>query len=329
MSDANLKLTDAVTEWLLKIEGNISSGTKSLGFFSEVVIPPMESVSYDLAGLIDETEDFDLLSAEVYVVKKDEVGNSNTYGLWIDPGATLTYGINKAGMVKVYNPNTSAVTVNINLRAPTSPDLDGVTVWGNEVPVEDFIDGIALANAVGLDAGEAVNDDAPWLKYEMDGRTLYLAKNSYRINVKWNELNALGLIFGTTTVEVNGETYIVRVPKGLNVDSTRSKESGYDNEYTHGSEWNRLMYHVSGRPFVEYGNTLQSEGIYEGDYAQISEADLVMHHSFGNGCLVWCQEKTGGSIAMRGYNGVSYLGHQGAESLHPWFGWRPILELVD
>lgn len=88
------------------------------------------------------------------------------------------------------------------------------------------------------------------------------------------------------------------------------------------------MYHVSGKPFASSNNTLASEGISVGDWAQYSEADLLTYNSYGNGSYSWCQEPSGPYKIVRGYYGVSYIsgGDPGVNAVA--FGWRPCLELV-
>jgi len=96
---------------------------------------------------------------------------------------------------------------------------------------------------------------------------------------------------------------------------------------THGSEWNRLLYHVSGKPFGTANNTLASEGITEGDWAQFSEAELLTYYSYGKGSWCWCQEAAGGARILRGYYGVSYFDYDTVT--FDYSGWRPCLELVE
>lgn len=61
------------------------------------------------------------------------------------------------------------------------------------------------------------------------------------------------------------KTYKVRLINGLREGGSGGGGT-YDSFVTHTSEWNRLMYHISGKPFTWASTTLASEGIEEGDW---------------------------------------------------------------
>lgn len=199
-----------------------------------------------------------------------------------------------------------------------------------EVPVGEFITGIALASQIGLTAGTTIAD-AGWLHFEdtVDGLTKYISKRPLRHSISWDSIHAVGAVFGTRTVVVNGETYKVRLLSGANTDPATGS-SGFDAQNTHGSEWNRLMYWISAKPFGDSSNTLQSEGITVGNWASYSEADLLMHYNHGDGSYQWCQETgtAGNQRVLRGYFGVSYSGQNASTAVTSVRGWRVCLELV-
>ena len=207
---------------------------------------------------------------------------------------------------------------------------EGENAFLVEVPASELMSGTALASAIGLTAGTAQNSNEPWLHFELDGKTLYVAKKTFRHSISWNQINARGAVFGTATVTIQGDTYKVRLLKGANTDPANVSGGSWDHPGTHGSEWNRLMYRISGKPFSNASNTLASEGIAEGDWAQYSEAALNI--AVGNGRYSWCQETLISDSANRvdrGRNGVSYLSLTSASSSNSLYGWRPCLELVD
>lgn len=195
-----------------------------------------------------------------------------------------------------------------------------------EVTAADFITGSALASAIGLTAGYLRNDAEPWLKFKdpIDGKTKLLPRKHIRVGLSWNQLSNHSAVHGTQ-VTIQGQTYIVRLPR------TRPDGSalingvvGYDHQAAHGSEWNRLMYHISGRPFNDASNTLASEGLHEGDWAQYSEVVLDTLSDY----FSLCQEKTQDGYALiRGEKGVSYISIASVTGTS--FGWRPVLELVE
>lgn len=207
----------------------------------------------------------------------------------------------------------------------------GASMFIREVPSSEFITGDQLAAAIGLTAGIPIAD-AGWLKFadSVDGKTKYISKRPLRSNINWDQLNAVGAVFGSKTVVIKGLTYKVRLLSGAN-SNPATGSSGWDAPYTHGCEWNRLMYHISAKPFANPSNTLQSEGITEGDWASYSEADLLTHSSGGNGSYSWCQE-TGTTPTTRGSCGavgVSYSIQNASSDAYSYLGWRAVLELVE
>ena len=198
-----------------------------------------------------------------------------------------------------------------------------------EVEAESFITGDQLATQVGLTAGVSINSDAGWLKFSLDYRTLFVAKKPFRHSITWNELDAIGAVFGTTQITINGKQYKVRLLKGRGDGLSTTISDGFDTLPTHGSEWNRLMYHVSGKPFANASNTLASEGITEGDWAQFSEDELLTNYTYGNGSYSWCQDTIGTARCVRGYYGASLINNVSRTLRTTNCGWRPVLELVE
>lgn len=204
-----------------------------------------------------------------------------------------------------------------------------------EVTAVDFITGDALASQIGLTAGTSQHSDAGWLMFvdAVDGKTKYISKKPLRYNLNWNHLNSRGAVRGTARVVIAGATYKVRLLSGANSNPSTVGHSSWDHPGTHGCEWNRLLYHISAKPFGHASNTLASEGIVEGDWASYSEIDIgtAMELTGGNGSYQWCQET--GTIddrrIMRGRIGVSYLNQAGMASTFPEYGWRACLELVE
>lgn len=196
-----------------------------------------------------------------------------------------------------------------------------------EIDASEFITGDVLAADIGLVSGVAQYSEAGWLKFAHEGKTLYVAKRPFRRSISWNQINAIGAVFGTKTVSINGQNFKVRLLRGRG-DGLSTLVSGFDVEASHNSEWNRLLYHVSGKPFATIENDLSSEGISEGDWAEYSEAELLMHDDFGAGSYSWCQESAGAYRIVRGYLGVSWLEYGASSSTAAYVGWRPCLELI-
>ena len=208
----------------------------------------------------------------------------------------------------------------------------GAGMFVGEVTASEFITGDQLATAIGLTAGTSQHSTAGWLLFKdtVDGRTKYISKKPLRHSISWDALHARGAVFGTATVVIKGLTYKVRLLSGANSNPAKGS-SGWDAPYAHGCEWNRLMYHISAKPFeAGASNTLASEGIEEGDWASYSEGELLTHSSHGNGSYSWCQE-TGTTVTarvLRGINGVSSSAQNTSSTVNSNLGWRVCLELV-
>jgi hypothetical protein len=177
-----------------------------------------------------------------------------------------------------------------------------------------------LATAVGLSVGAVQFTAEPWLKFALDGKTLFIAKKPYRSSLSWGNLDAANIVMGGKTITINGLTYKVRLIKGANANPTPVGTQLYDPAGTENSEWNRLMYAVSandptGRLWASY-----------------TDADLAINVSTSyNGRATWCQESSSTVTTdrvHRGSKGVTYFNHESSAFNSTVYGWRPVLELV-
>ncbi len=209
---------------------------------------------------------------------------------------------------------------------PTLITSDGGVDWYGEVSSEDLISGDELASLIGLTAGTSQYSDAGWLHVGLDGAELLIAKRPLRHSISWNNINAVNAVYGNRTIEINGQQYKVRLPKGANSDPT-SATTGFDVVHSHGSEWNRIFYRLTNDTYRNASNTKASEAPFV-HLAQYSEADLVLHSQFGNGSYSWCQETAGSDRVLRGFWGVSRLVRPGPSTVNSYCAWRPVLEKV-
>jgi hypothetical protein len=211
---------------------------------------------------------------------------------------------------------------------PTPIASDGGVDWYGEVSAEKLIDGIELAKLIGLTAGTAQHSNAGWLHVGLDRTELLIAKRPLRHSVSWDHLNAVNAVYGNRTVEINGQQYKVRLPKGANSDPA-STVTGYDAPHSHGSEWNRIFYRLTNDVYLEAQNTKASETPFT-HLAQYSEADLILDYRVPepNGSYSWCQETAGVYRVIRGYRGVSHFTRVTPSGVISQLGWRPVLEKV-
>ncbi len=175
------------------------------------------------------------------------------------------------------------------------------------VSAVELITGDALALDIGLSVGTAQFSDAGWFKWAYNQKILFVAKKTFRHSISWNQINAIGAVFGTKTVSIGGKTYKVRLLTGGN--GQPASEGG--------GEWNMVMYgvHQNYLPPWDYCN----------------DQDLQTHNSHGNGSYSWCQETSSANPSnrvRRGNNGVSYFNTVTSSDTPPSTGWRPVLELL-
>lgn len=206
-----------------------------------------------------------------------------------------------------------------------------------EVPVSQFVDGIELATMVGFSAGDAVNTAEPWLKFNYNNRTVYIAKKHHRINLSWEQLYQAGLVYGVnnngitpvgtatnqlTTFQFNGFTFKVRLMRGAYLDPADYFDTANDPSATHWSEWNRLMYTVSA-----YNPSSQEFP----NWAEYTNAELEV-----DTVRTICQETRGNNTDYRiTRGGGSFQVGRAEQLLNPTtsigsgYGWRPVIELVE
>lgn len=198
-----------------------------------------------------------------------------------------------------------------------------------EVPASEFITGPDLVARIGLTGGRAEHNEGPWLKFTLDGKMLYVAKNPFRSGIPWDNINAVGAAYGESTIVVANETFKVRLLKGVSSDPTPSL-MGYDLTSTWGSEWNRLMYPLVSNPTNRPASGISGEGIRFGSWASYTQVNLTISTSRGG--YSWCQETIvdrNGRRVLRGRSGITYLNYGNSNSVDSAYGWRPVLELVE
>lgn len=189
---------------------------------------------------------------------------------------------------------------------PVVPPVDYSTIPGAQTPVGgdskygfygevsalDFISGADLCTEVGLTAGTLQNSDAGWLKFAKGGTQLLLAKKTFRHSVSWNDINAVGAVFGKP-IKIGNDVYTCRLLSTV--------------------EWNELMYPIH----KDYGQ-----------WAQYTDAELLVHSTHGNGSYSWTSTPSGSSRVSRGRTGVSYSFNFTPSASDSNHGFRPVLEFL-
>lgn len=176
---------------------------------------------------------------------------------------------------------------------PGPQTLSGGDITGGyfgEVSAANFITGNDLCEMLGLTAGVAQNSDAGWLKYASDNQILYVAKKTFRHTIAWNDINAVGAAFGNSVVAIGNHIFAYRLLSS--------------------AEWNKLIYPVH----VDFGQ-----------WAQFTNADLLVHSSFGNGSYSWTSTPQSSNRITRGYTGVTHPDNYNPSSAYADLGFRPVL----
>ncbi|MDD2297321.1 MAG: hypothetical protein PHX79_05850 [Sphaerochaetaceae bacterium] len=194
-----------------------------------------------------------------------------------------------------------------------------------EVHPDALLNGVMLAKELGLTAGTIQNTDAPWLKFALDGKTLFVAKKTLRHTIPWNSINAVNAVYGDKIISVKGFNYRVRLMKTGTTDPMVS----YNGTCNHGSEWNRIMLpiHIEAKDKTwAFPANVEADIPYWGiDY---TDEDLLTHYNHGTGSYSWCQETYSSNRVFRGSSGVSYSNNSSPSYSAGSSGWRPVLELV-
>jgi hypothetical protein len=173
---------------------------------------------------------------------------------------------------------------------PGPQTLSGGDITGGyfgEVSAANFISGEELCDLLGLTAGISQNSEAGWLKYYNNNEITYVAKMTFRHTISWDNINAVGAVFGNSVVAVGNHIFACRLLSS--------------------AEWNKLIYPVH----VNYGT-----------WASFSNTDLNIT---GNGGYTWTSTLSGSVRIVRGSDSVEYSGGYYPSTASSYFGFRPVL----
>lgn len=188
-----------------------------------------------------------------------------------------------------------------------------------EVPESAFISANDLRSMLSP-AGTAVNANTSWLKFTLDGKTLFVSRLSLTYSGNWDSLNAQGLIFGQKVVTIKGKKYKCRSFKTLPPGQSQAAS------IPAGNEWDRLLSNICTET-----NLPRQEG---GKWGSNLFTPSQLGFNQGNGDYVICQEVNtdlSNRVWMRGYNSVNSAAgvFQNQSNTYNNMGWRPVLELVE
>lgn len=201
------------------------------------------------------------------------------------------------------------------------------------VPATNLITGQMLSQQIGLTSGSSVNNDQGWLKFSIDGKTIFVAKKAFRYDLSWDHINATGSALGTRNITISGLTYKVRLIRGARNNPADHNTLETNDRDAIGSEWNRLMLPIHIGAMNNSWAYPQYVESYVPDWGvRFTNQDLGVDLNYDFGAYTWCQETIYQSVASRVFRG-------GPEITLPSYnmdssnatvncGWRPVLELV-
>lgn len=210
---------------------------------------------------------------------------------------------------------------------------DRINGFFGEVSANDLIDGDSLASDLGLTAGTGFNSDAGWLKVIYQKAVLFVAKRPFRYDLSWEDIYNVGAVGPLAEapngsvdqdaeIEIDGNTYKIRLLKGGEDDTEDDKEGAYGQ-----NEWNTIMYSLIA--CREDGHLGAKVGQL---WANYSNDDLgIGGQSDPDGRRCWCQETDPNDSDRRVYRGafhVSDFDTVSATSSNALYGWRPVLQLI-
>ncbi len=168
--------------------------------------------------------------------------------------------------------------------------------------------GNQLASSVGISRGSSLfygSSNIEWLKFAFEGKMLVFAQKPIRYGLSWDDLNNSGCVYGTKQITKDGITYKCRLLRIRNGDP--------------GTDWGRekdLIWAVS-RDRIPNWDSLSDEDLY------FSQPGLP------NGGRSYAQETSAdGSRMCYGYDHPMFGVNVDKDDRGPWFGWRPVLEVV-
>ena len=216
-------------------------------------------------------------------------------------------------------------------RPEQSPDRK-VQFFGALSNAEVFGEGERIADIVGIDAGEPIDEGEPqWLVFRFEGRTLLVASAPVRRSLSWDQIAEAGAVRGDgEVISVDGEDH----PQDVEIADIHGNRFRVrllhcgDATLDSSSEWNRL---IGGIHQGDGDFAARPDGIY--GWLTSPVPDRALHIVAGHGGATWCREAQqlhGERHAVnRGYLTVARYHVTPSDFTGSGFGWRPVLELVE
>ena len=198
------------------------------------------------------------------------------------------------------------------------------------VSANELFTGTELASAVGITQGIVQHDNIEWLKFYIDGKIIFRPMKPIRYSISWDTLNKAGCVFGEKIISKNGITFKVRLMKGSLTDpSYATKDNTNTLRY---SEWNRLILPIHQKSLSQnWSNLSNVESDIPNWNIGLTDEDLLIGTTYGNGYQKWCQETDSDNVNNRLFRGdteVSFAGSISYNFVGNQRGWCPVLEVI-
>ncbi len=201
-----------------------------------------------------------------------------------------------------------------------------------EVPNGQLITPVDLTSQLGVTQGISQNTTTPWLKFYLDGKILYVSKKPIRHTIGYAHLRELGLVDRTRIITISDLQYRVGLIKVIDDDYFGQVVNNEAHpHYSLRSEWNRLIYNSVMDVTTPSLHKQDQVGDNWAEYPQDNSTN-GLGVTAGNGSYAWGQDnfpETSIVSLFRGVDSVVRIYENGNGGKHYYYGWRPLLELVN
>lgn len=193
---------------------------------------------------------------------------------------------------EIYQPKFGSLTLGYDGAFPSTALVDRQTLMG-------------MLGETGI--VRMYGQSADWLKFYLDGKTLWVASSPIGVNTNYNSLKNKLLFSGTRIITIANKRYKVRALSGLN-NST--------------SEWNKLMYRVAADSPIAPADR----------WANYTTLALTQAAAGNGGTAIYSispELNISNRVILRGRTTIAAEYGIGTTESFSDIGWRPVLELID
>ena len=203
--------------------------------------------------------------------------------------------------------------------------VNGSDFLNSDAPVVTEGGTLVIAGSNADNNGEYTVTSITATKITVDGTlSAETGNNNLRI---WNKANEVSQ---NAQVSIGDLTYRIRLMRGAANDPVDSYSDGDRGSIGNANEWNRLVLPLHARAKAGNWNYSAYAGEVDDWGVGLTDADLITHHTLGNGSYSWCQEARNDAESyrrvLRGHIGASLLNASGSWNTNSNNGFRPVLD---